>query len=209
MRAALLRQLYMLFDILFRSARNRQFIERMQLTPETTVLDVGGTPVFWYKVGVIPKLTILNVGDAPPGCEFTYVQGSACEIPFTDKSFDIVFSNSMIEHLGSWDNQVLAAKEMARVGKRIWVQTPARSFPVDPHLLTPFVHWLPRKYQQKLLPYTLAGWVWKLSPAKAEQLVNEIRLLDPHEVRKLFPGCKIVAEHVVGLTKSIIAMSGV
>jgi SAM-dependent methyltransferase len=206
MRAAVLRQLYMLFDILFRNARNRQFIERMQLTPETTVLDVGGTPGFWRKVGVIPKLTILNVGDAPPGCEFTYVQGSACELPFPDKSFDIVFSNSMIEHLGSWDNQVLAAHEMERVGKRMWVQTPSRSFPIDPHFLTPFVHWLPVHIMKKVLPFTLAGMLWKLSTENAEALANEIRLLSKSEVHSLFPCCDIVMENVVGITKSIIAV---
>lgn len=206
MRSAVLGLLYRLFDILFRNARNKRFIERMRVTSETTVLDVGGTPSFWRKVGVTPKLTILNVGDAPSGCEFRYVRGSACKLPFPDKSFDIVFSNSMIEHLGSWDNQVLAAQEMERVGKGLWVQTPSRSFPIEPHFLTPFVHWLPAQIMKKVLPYTLAGLLWKLSKHNADALAKEIRLLSKSEVHLLFPRCDLIMENVAGMTKSIIAV---
>jgi 2-polyprenyl-3-methyl-5-hydroxy-6-metoxy-1,4-benzoquinol methylase len=178
----------------------------MHLTPHKTVLDVGGTPEFWKNVGIIPKVTILNVADPPRHCEFTYVQGSACKLPFSDKEFDIVFSNSMIEHLGTWENQVLAAREMERVGKRLWVQTPARSFPIDPHLLTPFVHWLPINILKKVMPYTLAGFLWKLSPERAESLAHEFRLLNEKELRSLFPLCDIVTETAAGLAKSIIAV---
>lgn len=185
MRVKVLGCLYHLFDVLFRNARNEQFVQWMHLAPDTTVLDVGGTPEFWRKVGVTPNVTILNVGTPPQRCEFTYIQGSACKLPFSDKEFDVVFSNSMIEHLGTWENQVLAAREINRVGKRLWVQTPARSFLIDPHLLTPFVHWLPIKLMKRVMPYTLAGFLWNISSRKAEDLANEFRLLDEKEVRFL------------------------
>lgn len=208
MRATILQFFYRLFDFLFRNARNKLFINVMEVTSKTTVLDVGGTPEFWRKMPVTPQVTLLNVSNAPRDCEFAYVRGSACKLPFADKSFDIVFSNSMIEHLGSWDNQVEAAKEMARVGRRLWVQTPDRSFPIDPHLLTPFFHWLSISNQKRFFRYTLFGLLRRPSLVQAENLINELRLLNIGDVRYLFPHCIIKTEAVAGLTKSIIAISG-
>src|ERR1035437_7123459 len=107
----------------FRKSRNARFISVMNLTPETTVLDVGGTSSFWSSVPIKPRLTLLNIREEASS-EFPTIVASACRIPVADQSFDIVFSNSMIEHLGTPENQQQAAREILRVGKRIWVQTP-------------------------------------------------------------------------------------
>ncbi len=189
----------------FRKSRNRRFIQEMKLTPATTVLDVGGTPSFWQQMPVQPDVTLLNL-EAVPGSGYKQVVGSACSLPFPDKSFDIVFSNSMIEHLGSWENQVLAANEMLRVGRQLWVQTPYQWFPVEPHYVTPVVHWFPKKVRRALLPYTVWGLVTHASKELCDSTVNEIQLLNIQQMRKLFPQCDITYERFGGLVKSLIAV---
>ena len=74
----------------------------------------------------------------------TWIFADGCRLPFPDKSFDVVFSNSVIEHLGDPRKHEQYAREIARVGVRYFVQTPNRWFPIEPHLLTPLVHFLPR-----------------------------------------------------------------
>ncbi len=76
-----------------------------------------------------------------------YFLAKAASLPFADQSFDLVFSNSVIEHVGSRDTQARFASEIARVGKLFWLQTPNRYFPIEQHLWTPLVHWLPRRWQ--------------------------------------------------------------
>ena len=69
----------------------------------------------------------------------------SAKLPFGDGSFDFVFSNSAIEHLRTPERQRRFAVEVARVGKRYCVQTPNRWFPLESHLLTPWVHYLPKR----------------------------------------------------------------
>jgi 2-polyprenyl-3-methyl-5-hydroxy-6-metoxy-1,4-benzoquinol methylase len=71
---------------------------------------------------------------------------TAARSPSAARSFDIVFSNSVIEHVGDAESQQQFAHEIARVGRAYWVQTPNRRFPVEPHLLTPFLHFLPTRW---------------------------------------------------------------
>ena len=137
----------------------------------------------------------------------TYVQGSATDLPFGDRSFDIVFSNSMIEHLGDWASQERFAREALRVGRGLWVQTPARWFPVEPHLLTPLVHYLPKGAQRHLLRnFTVWGWITRPRQDEVEDLLDELALLTASQVRTLFPGCSLLRERVLGLTKSIMVV---
>ena len=189
----------------FRKSRNARFISAMNLTQETTVLDVGGVSQFWSSMAIKPRVTLLNVLE-DVNSDLPQIVASACNIPCADKSFDIVFSNSMIEHLGTWENQEQAAREMLRVGRGIWVQTPYRWFPVEPHLLTPFIHWLPNKWQRSLLPYTLWALIAKPSADYCDGFWREIRLLTIPSMKKLFPDCQIVYERFGFLVKSLIAV---
>ena len=75
--------------------------------------------------------------------------GDGRALPFRDEAFDVVFSNSVIEHVGDAASQRRFAREVARVGRAYWVQTPNRWFPVEQHLLTPLVHWLPKSWQRR------------------------------------------------------------
>ena len=93
------------------------------------------------------------------------------------------------------------------MGRGLFVQTPARRFFFEPHLLTPFVHWLPRRWQRRLLRnFTVWGWLARPVPAQVERHLVETRLLGLGEMRRLFPDCEIRCERFLGLTKSYVAV---
>ncbi|HZU26178.1 MAG TPA: methyltransferase domain-containing protein [Bryobacteraceae bacterium] len=194
----------------FRERRMRGFARRFRITPETTILDVGGTSLNWSLLPVTPRIVFLNTDRVVPAPGFQWVIGDGCALPFRDGAFDIAFSNSVIEHVGSPARQAAFAAEIARVGRRYWVQTPNRRFPVEPHLLTPFLHWLPRPLQRWLAPrFTL--WSALIRPSLdrrafyIQHYLNDIRLLSAADLTRLFPGALVIRERLLGLTKSLIA----
>lgn len=165
-----------------------------------TILDVGGEHYTWPIIGRCDGITILNVRIPADAGGFTYVRGSGCELPFADKSFDLVFSNSAIEHVGSEEHQFAFAREMMRVGKRIYCQTPSRLFPIDPHLTTPFLHWLPVSWLKPhfLRYFTLNGWLWR------KPYEYDVTWISKRKLRRMFPGCKIKTERFLLMPKSFI-----
>jgi hypothetical protein len=135
------------------------------------------------------------------------VVGDGRFLPFGDKSFDIVFSNSVIEHLGDFASQQLFAKETVRVGIRYCVQTPNRWFPIDPHLFTPLIHFLPQGWQRRLLRnFTIWGLVARPTLEQCDEFLQEVRLLGYREFKGLFPNAEIYRERFFGLTKSLVAI---
>lgn len=194
----------------FRAKRMRQFVEIFNLNEQTRVLDVGGSLLNWSTVPVRPRLTIINLpGDSGgPHEGAQWVLGDGRRLPFKDKSFDIVYSNSVIEHVGSFADQQELASEIKRVGKSYYVQTPARWFPIESHLLTPFIHYLPKKAQRKLIRYfTVWGLFAQPSPEICDFFIRTTRLLDFNDLKTLFPDARILRERFVGMTKSFIAVS--
>jgi len=184
----------------------------LKITAETRILDIGGTPEYWEWLRERPRVTLLNtpraradVGDA------AWVAGDGRSLPFRDGAFDVVFSNSVIEHVGDAASQQRFAREVARVGRGFWVQTPNRWFPVEQHLLTPFLHWLPKPWQRAI---ARRGTVWSAVARPApdrreyyiEHFLRDIRLLGPRELRQLFPAARILRERFLGVTKSLIAI---
>ena len=194
----------------FRRKRQRRFVETFRPGPDTTVLDVGGYWHFWRELPVQPRITLLNVdgppppGELPPG--FIFMQGDGRKLPFPDQSFDIAFSNSVIEHVGTLEDQKNFAAEVRRVGRSVWVQTPNRGFPVEPHFIGPTVPGLPRLWQRELLRWgSVRGWLRRRDHADFDALFDEVRLLTEGEFRELFPDCQIEREKLCGITKSFIA----
>ncbi len=177
-----------------RRARMRRFVEILGVTEETRVLDVGGTPEIWRLAPVQPRVVFLNEPreEAP-----STVYGDGCRLPFRDGAFDIVFSNSVIEHVGDAARQAQFAREVARVGRSYWVQTPNRRFPVEVHLHTPFIHWLPRKWQRWIVPrFTVWALIVRTTPDRREfylkHYLESVRLLSAGEMRKLFPSAVVL-----------------
>jgi len=159
------------------------------------VLDVGGTPDYWRLMPEQPRVTLLNAprtkGElAGAAC---WVAGNGRSLPFRDQAFDVVFSNLVIEHVGDAASQEAFAREVARVGRGYWVQTPNRWFPVEAHLLTPFIHWLPKRWQRSIVPrFRIWGALARATPDRRqfyiEHYLSAVRPLGPREVRRLFPG---------------------
>jgi len=107
-----------------------RFVETFQPTAETTVLDVSGTPYNWERIDARFSITLLNIEPLEAdrhGARYTLIRGSGTQLDFPDRSFDIAFSNSVIEHVGSLDAQRAFANQLRRVDRQLWVQTPARS----------------------------------------------------------------------------------
>jgi len=181
-----------------------------------SILDIGGTEQFWETMefggesGV--EISILNI-KAPEtrNPNFHGVSGDARDLSqFEDKSFDVIFSNSVIEHVGGYDDQVQMANEIMRVGKRYFVQTPNKYFPIEPHFLLPYFQFYPVWFRIALMRRFALGYAKAPMPDydEAKANVTRIRLLSQREVRKLFPGAKIYHERLGGLTKSFVAYDG-
>jgi len=190
-----------------------RFQEMFHVTERTRVLDVGGSPEIWELAAVRPNVTMANFPSALEASGHSLVQVGAdgCLLPFRDDAFDIVFSNSVIEHVGSADNQRKFAAEIARVGRSFWVQTPNRGFPIESHLLLPFVHQLPEKWRPAIVN-RFTGWELLFRPTDAQKqyylhhFLHELRLLSASDLQSLFPNSEVVRERVFGLTKSLIAV---
>lgn len=199
--------LYRPFLHYFRTKRMQRFSHLFKVTEATRVLDVGGDWFNWSLVSAMPSLTIVNLylpkkqKDA-----ITWIIADGRHLPFKEGAFDVAYSNSVIEHLGDLTSQQAFAQEIKRVGRRYFVQTPNKWFLVEPHLLTPFIHWLPRSVQKRLLRYfTVWGLVTRPSEAECKRFLDEVRLLDRQQVGALFPQALVLKERILGITKSFIA----
>ncbi|VVE22155.1 class I SAM-dependent methyltransferase [Pandoraea anhela] len=157
-------------SLLFRKRRNRRLvamIERLWRDNErpVSVLDVGGSLVFWLSIPESARqkcdISLINLPGAYEGLppnearlrgSFSLLIGDARDLSrFADQSFDLVVCNSVIEHVGSWIDMRTAAKEARRVGQHGWIQVPAFEFPIEQHFLLPFIHWLADTLQIWLL----------------------------------------------------------
>lgn len=197
----------------FRSRRMSLFERTFRITSETRILDVGGSPDIWKYASVRPRLTLLNLPSAlVASCaEMNQVAGDGRLLPFRDKAFDIVFSNSVIEHVGGIEDQQQFASEISRVGRRYWVQTPNRRFPMELHLMLPLIHYLPKPAQRRIVKrFTI--WELIVKPDGFERaryvnhFLNELRLLDAETLQSLFPQARILTERALGFSKSLIAV---
>lgn len=94
------------------------FCREMNITAETRVLDVGGTPGIWNYLPFRPKVTIANLIEYPVG-RFDFIKADARDLPVKSKSFDVCFSNSMIEHLWTWEDQKTGRQRNAPGGQAL------------------------------------------------------------------------------------------
>lgn len=202
-------KLYRPFHDYFRTRRASRIEQLVSL--EGRILDIGGTREFWEK-WMPPgkrKVVLLNLRVPPEAgldkSKYEYVAGDGCELPFDDKSFDLCFSNSVIEHVGNFERQKAFAEEARRVGIHYCVQTPNRGFWFEPHLLTPFIHWLPIKHRKRLARrFSLWGLLAKPSERQAQDFAEGIRLLSRNEVRQIFPDGQVATERFLFMAKSFI-----
>lgn len=199
--------------------RQKRFIFFKQLISNLqqnylTILDVGGTENFWERMNFIKPnidITLLNTYKIQTHNEnINIVVGDARDMHnFQDQSFDIVFSNSVIEHVGNFDNQLQMANEITRIGKNYFVQTPNYYFPIEPHFHFIYFQLLPINVRVFLIQHFDLGFIKKIpNRKKAIEKVNEIRLINRNELKRLFPNAMIYNENIFYLTKSFIAYNG-
>lgn len=183
------------------------------LPPPIRLLDVGGTEEYWDQMGFGNdsdlEITLLNLEPRPAG-KYRHVIGDARDMSyFADDQFDIAFSNSVIEHVGEWADQLNMANEVQRVARRYYVQTPNRYFPIEPHFLFPLFQFFPQSLRVSLHSNFTLGWMERArSPQEATKAVESICLLSTAQMRRLFPEAQIYSERFLGLTKSVTAYGG-
>jgi hypothetical protein len=178
------------------------------------ILDVGGTERFWEMMDFVGvdgvEIVVLNLEPTDVRHRgMSAIAGDARDLAgLRDREFDVVFSNSVIEHVGDYRDQQRMAAEVQRVGRRYFVQTPNRYFPIEPHFLFPGFQFLPIPARTELLRRFDLGWHRRTpDPEEARRTVSAIRLLTEREMRTLFPRAHLYSEKVFGLTKSFIAYS--
>jgi hypothetical protein len=200
----------------FRAARFQHFLALLDTIPETSrplrILDVGGESAYWLdKRPLIARpneITLLNI--TPENArDFQSIRGDARSMPdFADNAFDVVHSNSVIEHVGQWRDMMAMANEVRRVAPAYFVQTPYFWFPVEPHAQTPLLHWLPESWRFRLVMMRKFGPYWAKGETvdQAMRTIQDATLLDRRMFSALFPDARIVSERFAGLTKSLMAI---
>jgi Methyltransferase domain len=174
-----------------RARRHAAFFARTGLQPGMRVVDVGCGALGLR--GLEPDLDVTGV-DLVPRASYPgpFVQADAAEgLPFGDGEFDLAYASSVIEHVPRARRPAFAA-ELRRVARGWYVQTPAWSFPIEPHALLPFAHWLPARLRTAY---------WRLGAAGAWE---EIELLRRAELEALFGPAR--AERFGPLAKSWVAI---
>jgi SAM-dependent methyltransferase len=176
-----------------RRRKLRLFLDELQPTASTTVLDVGADELafgegdgcatlnFFEELYPWPeRITALGLHDGVAFREryprVRYVQGDACDLPFADGEFDVVFSNAVVEHVGGRERQRRLVSEALRVGRQVFLTTPNRRFPIELHTRLPFVHWLPDGAADRA--YDLFG----------KGFAKDLDLLSRRSLESLFPG---------------------
>jgi hypothetical protein len=183
-----------------------------------SILDIGGTHNFWHVWRneidwTRTQITCVNLNPShlQEGKDETRVKmlkGNACDlVEIGDNEYDIAFSNSVIEHVGRWNNMRQMANEVKRVAPRYMIQTPNFWFPIEPHARTPFLHWLPEPVAYRIVMARKCGfWQKHETVSGAVETVQSAKLIDFRQIKELFNDAQIVREKFFGLTKSLIAI---
>jgi hypothetical protein len=189
-------------------------VSRMPGSP-LHIIDLGGTNEFWERRGWAGRedvrITMVNLAAGERlHANIEPVQGNVTDLRgFADGSFDVAFSNSVIEHLFTFEAQKAMAAEARRVAGAYWVQTPNYWFPIEPHFRFPGWQWLPVSVRVALLRRRRFG---SRGPCPerdaAVRAVTEVRLMTRREVAECFPDATIWGETFFGFRKSWVAYAG-
>ena len=185
-------------------------IKSIKLNQDNVIIDVGGTTQYWESIR--SKFTIdfnpilINISkESLFHDEYNRIMGDGQCLRFIkNNAVDLLYSNSVIEHFSEYIEQKEMAINLLRVSKFHFIQTPAFLFPIEPHFLFPFYHWLPKSIRVFLLQHFNLGWYTKCNKSEARKFVNSIRILKKKELREMFPSSKIITERWMFLPKSYL-----
>jgi hypothetical protein len=178
-----------------------------------SVIDLGGTAEAWLRAPVRPhSLHLVNLepkpDDLPPWIRAD--QADACKLPpnVLSRGYDLVFSNSVIEHVGGHAQRLRFAAAVHELASRHWVQTPYRYFPVEPHWLFPGFQFLPLTVRAEVSRHWPLMHTQSTSREESLRAAIGVELLSRTEMRLYFPGSQIRQERMAGMVKSLVAVSG-
>lgn len=194
--------------------RNRRwswFTDTFPELAEMSVLDLGGRVDTWERAPVHARhVHVVNLeplpGDLPDWAEADHADACALPDAIAKRRYDLVFSNSVIEHVGGHERRMRFAEAVRSLADAYWVQTPYRYFPVEPHWVAPGMQFLPLAVRTRL------AYRWPLSHTRPQDRADALdsvlwtELLDRTQLRYYFPDARLRAERVAGLTKSLIAV---
>jgi len=192
----------------------------MQPSEQLSLLDIGaeaglGGGENYQLVDSYPWKEKITAGNISPEHvsalkekypEIESVVADACELPWPDKHFDIVYSNAVIEHVGDFERQKRMAAEIMRVGKRWFVTTPNRWYPFEFHMRLPFVTWLP--FEGYLWVGSIVFYNHVKGKYTAGRRRDDLRLMTARELRKCFPDSRVIKQRVTFMSETLIVVGG-
>ena len=189
-------------------------IEKLILKDHFKILDIGGDIQYWKNIGwhhLACQIHLLNLYTSEiPQTEinkFTSSVGNGLALPYTKGDVDLIFSNSVIEHVGSFENQQIFADEIRRVSDKYIVQTPSLWFPLEPHSLLPLFQFLPHPIRALLIMTFNINYFPKAATYKSAIIVSHSTLMFTHKrFKQLFPDAEIQVERFLGIPKSYTAI---
>jgi hypothetical protein len=175
-----------------------------------SVIDLGGTAEAWVRAPVRPaRVHVVNLEPEPEDVPawIRADRGDACDLPAHIKngSYDLVFSNSVLEHVGGHSQRLRFAEAVHKLAGRHWVQTPYRYFPIEPHWLFPGFQFLPLPVRAEIAQ----RWPLAHSPSASREeglrAAMDVELVGRAEMACYFPDSVLRTERLAGLVKSLIA----
>jgi hypothetical protein len=193
-----------------REERGRWLAETFPDLAQMSVIDLGGRVSMWQRAPVRPKrVHVVNLEpvrtEIPEWAEVDH--GDACDLParIATSRYDLVFSNSVIEHVGGHDRRQRFADAVHQLSDAYWVQTPYRYFPVEPHWIAPGMQFLPLAARVRFARRWPLAFRRANTREEAVQAVLGIELLDRTHMRYYFPDSVLRTEKLYGIPKSVIA----
>lgn len=204
-----------------RTRKLKLFYELLKPTEQTSVLDVGaevhsgpgGTIQFIDGYSWKANVSVINLSSehiARISRQYPEIDarvGDACALPWKDKHFDVVYSNAVIEHLGTFERQKKMAAEIMRVAKSWFVTTPNRWYPFEFHMRLPFVTWLPRD------GYVWVGKIMSYNHVQKKYgsgiIRDDLRLMTAKELKQCFPAGRIIKQRVTFMAETLICVGGI
>ncbi len=208
------------FSAISRKRKIEQFFELMKPSETDKILDVGGEVDVssllknaYQLIDILPhkkNISVANISTvhietiAKKYPEADGRVGDACDLPWPDDYFDIVYSNAVIEHVGDYERQKKMASEIMRVGRKWFVTTPNRWYPFEFHMRLPFVTWLP------FHGYLKIGQIISYNHVKQKYAYgskhDHLRLMTAKELGMCFPGSRIIKQRVTFMPETLIAV---
>jgi len=189
-------------------------IEKLIQKGTFKILDIGGDIQYWKNIGwqhPACKIHLLNLytSEIPQSdtSQFTSSIGDGLALAYQKGDVDLIFSNSVIEHVGSHENQQIFANEVMRVSDKYIIQTPSLWFPLEPHSLLPLFQFLPHPIRALLIMTFNINYFPKAKTYKAAIVVSHSTLMFTHKrFKQLFPDAEIQVERFLGIPKSYTAI---